>query len=98
MVVGSCRALQVGLHLLTLHSFTVHSDQIRRSNEFIRALKGIWTDDSFTFKGDFYQVGLPFRIYQATCLELRSNHISMDYTDQIFSSTTTTSNPNLFHE
>lgn len=28
----------------------------RRSNEFIRALKGIWTDDNFNFSGDFYQV------------------------------------------
>ncbi|KAI1497633.1 luciferase-like domain-containing protein [Biscogniauxia marginata] len=35
-----------------------HSERYRRSNEFIRALRGIWTapeDEGFTFKGDFYQ-------------------------------------------
>ncbi|HET9929913.1 MAG TPA: LLM class flavin-dependent oxidoreductase, partial [Polyangiaceae bacterium] len=31
-----------------------HDERYRRSEEFIRALKGIWTEDSFTFKGDFY--------------------------------------------
>ena len=32
-----------------------HDERYRRSNEFIRALKGIWTQDNFTFKGDFYR-------------------------------------------
>jgi FMNH2-dependent dimethyl sulfone monooxygenase len=32
-----------------------HDERYRRSEEFIRALKGIWTEDSFTFKGDFYR-------------------------------------------
>ncbi|KAM3424749.1 hypothetical protein BST61_g6733 [Cercospora zeina] len=32
-----------------------HAERYRRSNEFIRCLKGIWTEDKFTFKGDFYQ-------------------------------------------
>jgi dimethylsulfone monooxygenase len=32
-----------------------HDERYRRSEEFIRALKGIWTQDSFTFKGDFYR-------------------------------------------
>ncbi|KAI9798851.1 MAG: hypothetical protein M1833_004354 [Piccolia ochrophora] len=32
-----------------------HGERYRRSNEFIRCLKGIWTEDQFTFKGDFYQ-------------------------------------------
>ncbi|MCO4859293.1 dimethyl sulfone monooxygenase SfnG [Herbaspirillum sp. WGmk3] len=32
-----------------------HDERYRRSNEFIRALKGIWTQDDFTFKGDFYR-------------------------------------------
>ncbi|EAT91759.1 hypothetical protein SNOG_00264 [Parastagonospora nodorum SN15] len=34
-----------------------HSERYRRSNEFIRALKGIWTagEEGFTFGGDFYQ-------------------------------------------
>lgn len=32
-----------------------HDERYRRSEEFIRALKGIWTQDDFTFKGDFYR-------------------------------------------
>ncbi len=32
-----------------------HDERYRRSEEFIRALKGIWTEDQFTFKGDFYR-------------------------------------------
>ncbi|KAF1019181.1 MAG: Alkanesulfonate monooxygenase [Paracidovorax wautersii] len=32
-----------------------HDERYRRSNEFICALKGIWTQDNFTFKGDFYR-------------------------------------------
>ena len=32
-----------------------HDERYRRSEEFIRALKGIWTTDSFTFRGDFYR-------------------------------------------
>ncbi|MET3228689.1 UNVERIFIED_ORG: FMNH2-dependent dimethyl sulfone monooxygenase [Burkholderia sp. 1263] len=32
-----------------------HDERYRRSNEFIQALKGIWTQDHFTFKGDFYR-------------------------------------------
>ncbi len=32
-----------------------HDERYRRSNEFIRALKGIWTQDDFTFRGDFYR-------------------------------------------
>lgn len=32
-----------------------HAERYRRSNEFIRCLKGIWTEEKFTFKGDFYQ-------------------------------------------
>ena len=32
-----------------------HDERYRRSNEFIRVLKGIWTQDNFTFKGDFYR-------------------------------------------
>lgn len=36
-----------------------HSERYRRSNEFIRALKGIWTADGkgFTFGGDFVCIG-----------------------------------------
>ncbi|MCP8465583.1 dimethyl sulfone monooxygenase SfnG [Pseudomonas sp. ZM23] len=32
-----------------------HDERYRRSEEFIRALKGIWTEDAFTFTGDFYR-------------------------------------------
>jgi dimethylsulfone monooxygenase len=31
-----------------------HDERYRRSEEFIRALRGIWTQDAFTFKGFFY--------------------------------------------
>jgi FMNH2-dependent dimethyl sulfone monooxygenase len=31
-----------------------HDERYRRSEEFIRVLKGVWTQESFTFKGDFY--------------------------------------------
>lgn len=32
-----------------------HAERYRRSREFIACLKGIWTEDQFNFKGDFYQ-------------------------------------------
>ena len=32
-----------------------HDERYRRSEEFIRCLQGIWTQESFTFKGDFYR-------------------------------------------
>jgi len=32
-----------------------HDERYRRSREFIEALKGIWTQDNFTYKGDFYR-------------------------------------------
>jgi FMNH2-dependent dimethyl sulfone monooxygenase len=32
-----------------------HDERYRRSEEFIRALRGIWTEESFTFRGDFYR-------------------------------------------
>ncbi len=32
-----------------------HDERYRRSVEFIRALRGIWTTDNFTFQGDFYR-------------------------------------------
>ena len=40
-----------------------HAERYRRSNEFIRCLRGIWTapeDEGFTFAGDFYR----FRNYK----------------------------------
>lgn len=33
-----------------------HDARYRRSREFIRIMKGIWTEDNFTFKGEFYSV------------------------------------------
>ncbi|ROH84472.1 dimethyl sulfone monooxygenase SfnG [Pseudomethylobacillus aquaticus] len=32
-----------------------HDERYRRSEEFIRALKGIWSQDSYTASGDFYR-------------------------------------------
>jgi dimethylsulfone monooxygenase len=32
-----------------------HDERYRRSEEFIRALRGIWSEDDFTFHGDFYR-------------------------------------------
>ncbi|MBB1162870.1 dimethylsulfone monooxygenase SfnG [Aquariibacter albus] len=32
-----------------------HDERYRRSREFIQALKGIWTQDKFSFRGDFYR-------------------------------------------
>jgi FMNH2-dependent dimethyl sulfone monooxygenase len=32
-----------------------HDERYRRSEEFIDILKGIWTQDDFTYKGDFYR-------------------------------------------
>ncbi|SEC21392.1 dimethylsulfone monooxygenase SfnG [Rhodobacter sp. 24-YEA-8] len=32
-----------------------HDERYRRSEEFIRALRGIWSEESFTFRGDFYR-------------------------------------------
>ncbi|EOA88030.1 uncharacterized protein SETTUDRAFT_108002 [Exserohilum turcica Et28A] len=49
-----------------------HSERYRRSNEFIRALKGIWTADGkgFTFGGDFYR----FRDYKLAPKPLQKPH------------------------
>ena len=33
-----------------------HDERYRRSEEFIRALRVIWTEDNFTLKGDFYRI------------------------------------------
>ena len=32
-----------------------HAERYRRSEEFVRCLRGIWGSDSFTFHGNFYQ-------------------------------------------
>lgn len=32
-----------------------HDERYRRSKEFIEALKGIWMQDNFTYRGDFYR-------------------------------------------
>jgi FMNH2-dependent dimethyl sulfone monooxygenase len=33
-----------------------HDERYRRSEEFIRALRGIWTTDGFELEGDFYRI------------------------------------------
>jgi FMNH2-dependent dimethyl sulfone monooxygenase len=33
-----------------------HDERYRRSEEFIRVLKGMWTEEAFTFRGDFYRI------------------------------------------
>jgi len=33
-----------------------HDERYRRSEEFIRVLKGMWTEDEFHFRGDFYRI------------------------------------------
>lgn len=33
-----------------------HDERYRRSEEFIRVLKGMWTEDNFHFRGDFYRI------------------------------------------
>jgi FMNH2-dependent dimethyl sulfone monooxygenase len=47
-----------------------HDERYRRSEEFIRALKGIWTQDDFTFNGDFYR----FRNYTLRPKPLQKPH------------------------
>lgn len=37
-----------------------HDERYRRSEEFIRSLRGIWSEEQFTFAGDFYR----FRDYR----------------------------------
>lgn len=32
-----------------------HDERYRRSEEFIRAIRGIWTEDSYNLRGDFYR-------------------------------------------
>jgi FMNH2-dependent dimethyl sulfone monooxygenase len=32
-----------------------HDERYRRSEEFIRAIRGIWSEDNFDFRGDFYR-------------------------------------------
>jgi FMNH2-dependent dimethyl sulfone monooxygenase len=33
-----------------------HDERYRRSEEFIRAVRGIWTEDHFNLRGDFYRI------------------------------------------
>jgi dimethylsulfone monooxygenase len=33
-----------------------HDERYRRSEEFIRVLRGAWTEDHFSFSGDFYRI------------------------------------------
>jgi FMNH2-dependent dimethyl sulfone monooxygenase len=47
-----------------------HDERYRRSEEFIRAIRGIWTQDNFTFLGDFYR----FHDYSLKPKPLQSPH------------------------
>ncbi len=47
-----------------------HDERYRRSEEFIRALKGIWTQDNYSFAGDFYR----FRNYTLKPKPLQQPH------------------------
>lgn len=50
-----------------------HAERYRRSNEFMRCLRGIWTapeDEGFTFAGDFYR----FRNYKLSPKPLQKPH------------------------
>jgi alkanesulfonate monooxygenase len=49
-----------------------HGERYRRTNEFIRCLKGIWTagEEGFTFGGDFYQ----YRDYKLAPKPLQKPH------------------------
>jgi FMNH2-dependent dimethyl sulfone monooxygenase len=47
-----------------------HDERYRRSEEFIRAIRGIWTEDNFTFLGDFYR----FHDYSLKPKPLQSPH------------------------
>lgn len=39
-----------------------HDERYRRSEEFIDVLKGMWTEEAFTYKGDFYRInGAPLK-------------------------------------
>lgn len=33
-----------------------HADRYRRSAEYLQVVKGLWTEDHFSFNGDFYQI------------------------------------------
>jgi FMNH2-dependent dimethyl sulfone monooxygenase len=50
-----------------------HDERYRRSEEFIRALKGIWTTDNFSFRGDFYR----FNNYTLRPKPLQQPHIEV---------------------
>ncbi len=47
-----------------------HDERYRRSEEFINAIKGIWTQDNFSFAGDFYR----FRNYSLKPKPLQQPH------------------------
>ncbi|MCM3741381.1 LLM class flavin-dependent oxidoreductase [Oceanobacillus luteolus] len=36
--------------------FTAHDERYARTEEFIQILKGLWTEDTFSFKGKFYTI------------------------------------------
>lgn len=50
-----------------------HDQRYARSEEFIRALKGVWTQDNFSFDGKFYQ----FKDYTLKPKPVQSPHIEI---------------------
>lgn len=36
--------------------FTEHDERYKRTKEFVDILKGLWTEESFSYKGDYYQI------------------------------------------
>jgi alkanesulfonate monooxygenase len=58
-----------------------HAERYRRSNEFIRALKGIWTagEEGFTFGGDF--VCIPYQAGRKT--HMRGSFTDLSRTSQV---------------
>ena len=50
-----------------------HTERYRRSEEFIRIMKGMWTEDEFTLYGDFYQINgapmLPKPLHRVTVFQ-----------------------------
>ena len=37
-------------------TFTAHEERYDRTAEFVEILKGLWTEETFSYKGKFYEV------------------------------------------
>lgn len=54
-------------------TWPTHDERYKRSEEFIQCLKGIWSEDSFSFQGQYYQ----FNQYQLKPKPLQQPHIEI---------------------